>query len=146
MHFGVGHPQHERVEFEQIEYQNECCDDVDDVYGANWLECAVSVEAGGLGGRARVLVLAQEVHEFLAQCRALYEKLEGHAEFKTVEDQVYLLIEGDGLGHMVCNGHLADQPEADNRLTFVLRFDQTLLWHTVSELEEVIAARPVRKV
>ncbi len=144
MNFAIGHPQRERIEFKRIEYE---CRQYDNEYDANWLTCTVSVAAGTFEGSVPVQILANEVSKFYHECRALYESLEGCAEFKTIEDQVHVLIKGDGLGHMECTGHLMDQASGDgNRLSFVIRLDQTLLRHTVSELADVVAERPVRPV
>jgi len=60
------------------------------------------------------------------------------AEFKTIEDQLYIRIETDRLGHVQAKGFLLDDLASGNKLEFEINYDQTLLWHTISEIDEAL--------
>lgn len=75
---------------------------------------------------------------FKKQLEPVYRNLTGKAEFKTMEDQLYIQIEVDKLGHIQATGYLRGSLYLDNMLSFEIRYDQTLLWHTISEIDEAI--------
>jgi hypothetical protein len=68
----------------------------------------------------------------------VYANLNGVAEFKTIENQLYIRVESDKLGHIAATGFLTSDFALDNKLTFDIHYDQTLLWHTISEIDEAL--------
>ena len=73
-----------------------------------------------------------------AQLEPVYQNLDVVAEFKTIEDQLYIRIETDRLGHVQAKGFLLDDLASGNKLEFEINYDQTLLWHTISEIDEAL--------
>jgi len=60
------------------------------------------------------------------------------AEFRTIEDQLAIRIDVDMLGHVLASGYLRDDFVCGNKLHFNIRYDQTLLWHTIAEIDEAL--------
>ena len=60
------------------------------------------------------------------------------AEFKTIEDQLAIRIEVDKLGHVQASGYLLDDFVHGNKFYFNISYDQTLLRHTLSEIDDVL--------
>ena len=75
---------------------------------------------------------------FKEQLEPVYKNLNGVAEFKTIEGQLYIRIETDRLGHVQATGFLLDDLASGNKLEFEINYDQTLLWHTISEIDEAL--------
>ncbi|HZI85319.1 MAG TPA: hypothetical protein VFD48_00685 [Pyrinomonadaceae bacterium] len=67
-----------------------------------------------------------------------YNNVAGVAEFKTLEDQLFIKIEVDKLGHVQASGYIVDDFVAGNKLDFNIQYDQTLLWHTISEINKAL--------
>ena len=55
-----------------------------------------------------------------------------------MEGQLYILLETDGLGHIRATGYLRQNTVSSTELSFEIEFDQTLLWHTISEIDEAL--------
>ena len=79
-----------------------------------------------------------DVIRFKEQLEPVYRNLEGVAEFKTIEDQLAIKIEVDKLGHVEASGFFIDDFASGNKLNFNISYDQTLLWHTISEIDEAL--------
>ena len=83
---------------------------------------------------------------FKEQLEPVYDKLEGVAEFKALEDQLAIRIEVNKLGHVQASGYLLDDFISGNKLYFNIRYDQTLLWHTLSEIDKaLLELHPTRR-
>lgn len=106
--------------------------------GYDWVRARVRVEVGGLSGDVEIYMCVSDMVRFKEQLEPVYRNLSGAAEFTTLEGQLYFRIEVDHLGHVRAAGHLLDDPASSNRLTFELNYDQTLLWHTISEIDEAL--------
>ncbi len=115
-----------------------------DEHDDNWLSIAIRVRVGGFSGKLTASILTGELSQFLTQLRPLHETLLGSAEFRTLEQQLSLRLTGDGRGGIEMLGEIADQPGGRNHLHFRLEFDQTQLGRSLSELERVCAAFPIR--
>lgn len=141
MIFSFGHSEHERVEVEIIDYERS---PVGNYWDDNWITVQIRVNAGGFRAKAHASFLTSEIRGFLSPLRDLCDSLDGAAEFTTLEGQLYLKMTGDGKGHIDLVGEVLDQAGIGNRLHFNLHFDQTQLRTSVRELENLIAAFPVR--
>ena len=106
------------------------------------LHSAVSIQAGGFTGQAQVFCDLQDFTSLLSEMESLYTTLSGTAMLQTMETQVGFTITGDGLGHISLEGFLLDRCGDGNRLEFRLDFDQTLLWHSVSDLRHLTQSSP----
>jgi hypothetical protein len=99
---------------------------------ARWLQ--------GFHGETNLYLEADDFDSLLPDLRQLYESLRGNAEFKTIENQVGFRLTGDGRGHIELRGHLLDRFGDGNRLDFTLNYDQTLLWHSIAEIDNLLTA------
>ena len=106
--------------------------------GSDWIEAQVEIDVGAFKGRLKINLLVSEIIRFKKQLEEVYEKVGGVAEFKTLEDQLSIRIEVDKLGHVRASGYLLDDFDAGNKLNFNMSYDQTLLWHTISEIDEAL--------
>jgi hypothetical protein len=119
---------------------------VGDYHDDNWLTAKIQVCAGAFRGTVDAAIVTNELANFLAQLRALYENLRGTAEFTTLEEQLHLVLSSDRSGHVELAGDVVDQPGSGNRLNFILHFDPSQLRQSIAELERVADAFPVRAV
>jgi hypothetical protein len=115
MTFSFGESQHERLEVDVLRYERSL---VGEYYDDNWLTVRICVSAGGFRGATDAAILTDELARFLTHLRALHQTLGGEAEFTTLEEQLHLVLSGDGKGHIELVGDLADQPGIGNRLHF----------------------------
>ena len=144
MKFALGLTEKERLEITVMGY---ACETYDNEYDANWLNASTSIVAGGFEGRITLMILAPELSLFASGISKLYEQLDGEAEFKTMEDQLYIKCRGDGLGHITVTGYMKDTTGTGyNTLNFELSLDQTQLKRTIDELDKVLKEYPERKV
>ncbi len=139
--FSFGQSENERIEVNVFGYERA---PVGEYWDDNWLNVEISVQAGGFCGKAAATIITGEWERFLYELRPLYEKLNGKAEFATVEGQLGLKLSGDGKGHNELHGQAADQPGIGNRLHFSLQFDQSQLRASITELERVLRKILVR--
>lgn len=129
--WSIGYPEKERLE---VSVSPELTSDG----GYEWLSAKVRIEVGGFVGEVSMSMLLGELIRFKEELELLYRALRGKAEFKTIEGQLHVVVEVDKLGHVTARGELFDGAGVGNELRFEIRFDQTLLWHTVSELDEAL--------
>jgi len=138
--FAIGSSESGRVEVSVDGYErqrsNEYFDD-------NWISVQVSLAVDGFKGRFRASFQAADLVSFRDQLASLYDSLDGEATFATMEMQLALTLTGNGRGGIVVKGEAANQSGV-NRLGFGFQIDQTYLANTLSELNEVIEAFPIR--
>lgn len=106
--------------------------------GYEWLSARVKINVGGFVGQVSMSLLYSELQQFNAELEPVYRDLHGQAELKTLEGQIHLLVSVDTTGHITVEGELMDGAGIGNRLQFSICFDQTLLWHTISELDRAL--------
>ena len=106
--------------------------------GYDWIKALVEVAVGAFKGSLEISMRLSDMIRFKEQLEPLYHNLTGVAEFKTLEDQLYLRIEVDKLGHVEASGYLLDEFVCGNKLNFNIRYDQTLLLHTIAEIDEAL--------
>jgi hypothetical protein len=107
--------------------------------GYDWISCHASIKAGSFEGKADLYIVAGDLVPFSEQVEALYRTLRGEAVLNTLEGQIDLRLVGDGKGHIKLHGELLDRCGIGNKLSFVIEYDQTLLWQTISALRDVLA-------
>jgi hypothetical protein len=120
--------------------------DATDYDDGNWLEAVVELRVGQFSARFPLTIRADEVLGFFREAKQLHQQLSGTATFVTMEEQLYLHLEGDGIGHIAVTGNAQDVAGTGNRLDFKMYLDQTYLWSLVSDLERVTEAHSVRGV
>src|SRR4051812_16899371 len=69
-----------------------------------WVEANVEIVVHGFQGNLSPWVEAADFENFASQLRALYESLEGKAEFRPREEQFVLLLTASTLGHIKVSG------------------------------------------
>ena len=131
--FSIGYPNKERLEISLVGARSDS-----KVEGYDWIKGRVQVEMGAFKGELEICLYVSDIIRFKEQLEPLYERLEGVAEFKTIEDQLSIRIEVDKLGHVQASGYPLDDFVAGNKLYFNMNYDQTLLWHTISEIDEAL--------
>jgi hypothetical protein len=140
--FGGNH--HERLEILVAGYERPT--DNDNYHDANWLTVQVKVAAGGFRGSFDAAFLTAELSDLCAKLKELYASLKGKKEWDTMEGQLRLTFQGNGLGAIELHGDALDQAGIGNRLSFRLQLDQTQLAQSVSQLNELMARFPIRDV
>jgi hypothetical protein len=106
--------------------------------GFDWVNARVQVWAGGFTGDVQIYICLSDIVRFRQELEPVYNDLRGVAEFKTLEDQLYVRVESDALGHIAATGYLKGDFARGDELKFDLRFDQTLLFHTLSETADLL--------
>jgi hypothetical protein len=131
--FSIGYPDKERLELI-------CLGDPADSgsEGYDWVRALLHVEVGAFKGELEIYICASDIIRFKEELELAYQNVRGVAEFKTIEDQLFIRIEIDKLGHVQASGYLADDLISGNKLNFNISYDQTLLWHTMSEINKAL--------
>lgn len=110
----------------------------------NWLNAEVAVQAGAFRGRFSAMFQTTELEAFYAQLLELNRNLKGEARFSTLEEQLSLVLMGNGLGRIDLTGRAQDRAGIGNTLAFDFGLDQTQLQEPLSALAAALAAFPVR--
>ena len=132
-YFSVGYAEKERLEVELVgppaDRQTE---------GYEWIKGRVRIDVGAFKGEMEIDLCVSDMVRFQEQLTVVYENVKGVAEFTTIEDQLAIRIDVDMLGHVLASGYLRDDFVCGNKLHFNIRYDQTLLWHTIAEIDEAL--------
>jgi hypothetical protein len=128
--FSIGYPDKERLEVTLLGSPSHPKSD--------WVSALVRVEVGAFKGELEIYMCVSDMIRFKEQLEPVYRNLEGFAEFKTIEDQLAIKIEVDKLGHVQASGFVIDDFASGNKLNFHISYDQTLIWHTISEIDEAM--------
>ena len=132
-YWSIGYPERERISFELLPPVAD-----KNTEGYDWIKARAEIQVGDVFGQAELMLTVSDIIRFKKQAECLYRELKGCAEFTTIEGQVGFKIETDGLGHMNTTGFIRDDVSSGNELSFTIKFDQTLLWHTISEIDEAL--------
>jgi hypothetical protein len=103
-----------------------------------WIRSRVDITVGGFRGQANLSILLQELELFRDQLTVLQQSLKGEAEFTTIENQLYLKLKADHLGHIGIEGYVMDDAGVGNKLDFSFEIDQSFLKSTLDELVSCI--------
>ncbi|MFC1813861.1 hypothetical protein ACFL03_14340 [Thermodesulfobacteriota bacterium] len=141
MKFSIGGIEHEKIEVELVCYERE---PTGEYYDDNWVRGNVFISVGGFKGNYGAAFLTDEFSRFLDELQNLYKSLKGTAEFKTIEEQLYIKASGDGKGHISIEGEALDGAGIGNRLNFNLEIHQTDLSSTINQLKKLVKYYPVR--
>ncbi|HXQ37443.1 MAG TPA: hypothetical protein VN843_25760 [Anaerolineales bacterium] len=131
--FSIGYPDKQRLEVICLGRPGDT-----GLEGNDWVRALVQVEVGVFKGELEIDICLSDMIRFKEELEPVYENVGGVAEFKTIEDQLFIRIEVDKLGHVQASGYLVDDFVAGNKLSFHINYDQTLLWHTISEIDEAL--------
>jgi hypothetical protein len=103
-----------------------------------WAKARVEVAAHCFRGDISPFIEAKDLQPFLSQLKALYQSLEGAAEFSPLEQQFTLKIVGNGRGQMHVSGVAWSMAMHENRLSFQIELDQTYLADPIANLEAAL--------
>lgn len=107
--------------------------------GVDWVRAEVQIDAGAFTGKLEIWICLSDVIRFKNQLEPVHRDLKGVAEFTTIEGQLYIRIELDNLGHVQGSGYIIDDFVSGNKLTFNIDYDQTLLLHSISEIDKLLS-------
>jgi hypothetical protein len=131
--FSIGYPDKERLELICLGRPADPKSE-----GYDWVRALVQIQVGAFKGELEIEICVSDMIRFKEELEPAYQDVEGVAEFKTIEDQLFIRIEVDKLGHVQASGYLVDDFIAGNKLNFHISYDQTLLWHTISEINQAL--------
>ena len=94
-YFSIGYPDEERLEINLVGAPSDLHSE-----GRDWIKGQVQINVGAFSGEIEIYLCVSDMIRFKEQLEPVYEKLEGVAEFKTIEDQLSIRIEVDNLGHV----------------------------------------------
>ena len=126
-----GHGESDRLEMETMT-------DVQSIAMDDWLPVRVKIKVQGFVADVQISIVPVELLHFKEALEPVYRDVRGQAQFATMERQVAITITMDKLGHVTATGDLQGDFENNNRLVFTIKYDQTLLWHTISEIDEFL--------
>jgi hypothetical protein len=109
----------------------------------NWIQTKVTVKAGAFSGQFDVELMTVDFEKFKQGLKRLYDKLDGNANFDTLEGQVSIKIKGDGIGHLVADCSVMDYAGTGNQLDFEIDFDQTIIPDLVGQLDNITKTFPI---
>ncbi|MAB37481.1 MAG: hypothetical protein CL525_00215 [Aequorivita sp.] len=109
----------------------------------NWINCLISVKAGAFSGKFNADLMTFDFKKFQEELKSLYKKLDGTANFTTLENQLNIKITGDGIGHFNAKCNLMDNSSFGNELCCEIDFDQTQIPELLNQLEKITAEFPV---
>lgn len=102
-----------------------------------WGQAEVTIAVAGFHGEIAPWVDAHDFELFAAQLRALYDTLQGQAEFRPREEQFVLKLLAKPGGHIHVEGEAWSRATYENRLQFELSLDQTFLQEPLYALEHL---------
>lgn len=104
-----------------------------------WARADVEIAVRCFHGKINPWVEAEDFERFTKKFRALYESLQGEAEFSPLEKQFTLKFSGTTGGHVHVTGEAWSQATHENKLAFTLELDQSYLLVPLRELEKLVA-------
>ena len=127
-----------RIELINLNYPNAELD-----WDRNWIKSKVIVRAGGFSGQFQCDLMTTDFERFKQSLSQLYDKLDGTASFDTIEGQIEIKINGDGIGHFEADCSVMDDAGMGNKLDFEINFDQTIIPEMVRQLNNITKTFPI---
>jgi hypothetical protein len=109
----------------------------------NWLDASVVIKAGGFSGQFNTQLMTVDFENFKQELISLYTKLDGTANFNTMEGNINIRMKGDGIGHIASECKLMDYPGTGNKLEFRIDFDQTYIPTLIRQLDNIVQIFPI---
>ena len=110
----------------------------------NCIHSQITIKGGAFSGQFYCDLMTTDFELFKRELKKTYDSLKGQAEFKTLEGQIKLKIEGDGLGHFTVDCDLTDEAGIGNKLHVAMAFDQTQIPYFVKQLDKIIKQFPIQ--
>ena len=131
-------------DFIRIDLLNLTYPNAEDDWDRNWIKSKIKVKAGAFTGVFQAELMTTDFEKFKQEISKLYEKLDGRANFDTLEGQISIKIKGDGIGHFEADCFVMDFAGTGNKLDFEINFDQTMITDIVSQLDNITKVFPVQ--
>ena len=96
MIFSLGPTELHRVQIDVLSYEHPA--DSSDRYDRNWLRAEAFVHIESFSATQPLSILTWDLTSFLKPMEKLHKTLKGKASFETRENQIELVLNGDGLG------------------------------------------------
>ncbi len=103
-----------------------------------WLTADVFFDYQGFAANFPIYLMLNDIYPFLEELKELNKRLQGQATFRTIEQNVDLVLIGDGLGHIGINGLIRHGNDYNLVTKFEIPSDQTFLPQLISQCEEII--------
>lgn len=103
-----------------------------------WCQANVEIAVSGFRGKIKPWVEAVDFNRFAIQLRAMYESLQGQAEFCPLEKQFVLKLVAISGGRIHVSGEAWSQATYENKLEFELQLDQNYLLSPLRNLESLV--------
>jgi hypothetical protein len=116
----------------------------DNDWDKNWIRSKITVKGGAFRGQFGCDLMTTDFELFKRELKKTYDFLKGKAEFKTLEEQIQIKIEGDGLGHFTVDCEVMDDAGTGNKLNISMAFDQTQIPDLVRHLDKIIKQFPIQ--
>jgi len=117
--------------------------DADFDWDRNWVLSKVTIKAGVFSGQFPAEFMTADFEFLKRQLMLLDEDFNKTAKFSPLEQQLFLTITGDGLGHFVIDCEATPAPNGGQKLTFSLTFDQTEIKNYVRQLARITKQFPI---
>jgi hypothetical protein len=114
-----------------------------DYWDGNWLNCRVTVSAGGFRGEFVASLRTEEFVAFRRDLETLYDTLSGHGGFHSMEEWVELDLTGDGRGHFRGTCRIRDEAGVGNLLQCEVECDQSDIPEMLDSLRRIERRFPV---
>ena len=107
------------------------------------ITCEVQIAIGGFRGQFTAQLRTDEFRSMLDEIEASGPSLENAANLDATSGQIDLSLIGDGAGHVLVAGYVADAEDDGNRLEFAFAMSEAVMPDLVRSLEQVLAAFPL---
>lgn len=104
---------------------------------AEWLNAEADFQLNGFSAQFEFSLRLGELVSFYRELQVFYSTLKGSAQLKSIEDNVSILLNTDGQGHVVVEGTLRDTSYTI-KTTFQMETDQTYLSEIIRDCQEIV--------
>ncbi len=104
---------------------------------AECLNAKVDFQLNGFTARFEFSLRLGELVSFYEELQVFYSTLKGSARLESIEDKVNILLNTDGLGHVLVDGALRDSSYTI-KTTFEMETDQTYLSDILRDCREIL--------
>jgi hypothetical protein len=108
------------------------------IYGGYDTRSSIEIKSGNFYCKGYVYISTGQLYQFLLQLTKCYDKLVGIAKLSNeYENNLELVLQFDGLGHVNVSGFYKSTSIQCNRLEFEFETDQTCIFQMINGLSEI---------
>lgn len=104
---------------------------------AEWLNAEAEFQLNGFAARFEFSLRLGELVSFYEELQVFHSTLKGKAQLESIEDNVSILLNTDGLGHVLVDGTLRDRSYRI-KTAFQMETDQTYLSDIIRDCREIL--------